>query len=255
MSAAGMMERIAEASPDRKARLAGVFYSINIAVGLLALSIGFALVARSDAASALAAILAGGSLFRSGFAPELIAIAGCLAVVPVFYRLFRPVNSGLSFIAAFVGFVANAVLALNTLNLFAPLLLLRAARYLNVFDLEQLQALALVFLELHGRGHIIGLTFFGFYCLLIGHLIFRSAFLPHSLSVLMTIAGLAWLTDSFVSLLSRPLAKDLYPWILAPGLFGEAALCLWILAIGVNARRSRRASSPEPSVSVSSVTG
>jgi hypothetical protein len=71
------------------------------------------------------------------------------------------------------------------------------------------------------------LVFFGFYCLLIGYLIFRSTFLPRILGALMAFAGLGWLT-----FLSPPLAKYLYPYILAPGNIGEGALTLWLLAIG-----------------------
>ncbi len=46
-----MMERIAEASPRLKARVAGVLYLINIVVGGFAVFVRFALVVRSDAAA------------------------------------------------------------------------------------------------------------------------------------------------------------------------------------------------------------
>jgi hypothetical protein len=163
-----------------------------------------------------------------------VAIACYVAVVPMFYGLFRPVSRSLSLIAAFFGLVGNAVLAINSLNLFAPLLLLGGAQYLSVFKVEQLQALALMFLKLHAQGSNISLVFFGFYCLLIGYLIFRSTFLPRILGVLMAIAGLGWLTNSFANFLSPPLANYLSPYILLPGLLGEGSLCAWLLVIGVN---------------------
>ena len=76
------------------------------------------------------------------------------------------------------------------------------------------------------------MVFFGFYCLLIGYLIFRSTFLPRILGVLMAFAGLGWLT-----FLSPMLANHLSPYIFAPGILGEGALTLWLLAMGVNAER------------------
>ncbi|MGO9096379.1 MAG: DUF4386 family protein [Bryobacteraceae bacterium] len=76
------------------------------------------------------------------------------------------------------------------------------------------------------------LVFFGFYCLLIGYLILRSAFLPRILGALMTIAGLGWLT--FVS---PRLAHYLSPYVYYVGGIGEGLLTLWLLAMGVNAER------------------
>jgi hypothetical protein len=71
------------------------------------------------------------------------------------------------------------------------------------------------------------LPVFGVYCLLIGYLIFESGFLPRLLGLLMAAAGLGWLT--FVS---PPLAAALSPYNFAPGLIGEGALTVWLLAKG-----------------------
>ncbi len=106
------------------------------------------------------------------------------------------------------------------------------AQYLSVFKVEQLQALALMFLKLNVQTTQIGLVFFGFYCLLIGYLIFRSTFLPRILGALMVVAGLGWLT-----FLSPPLAKSLSPYVLAPGIVGEGLLTVWLLVKGVNVQR------------------
>jgi hypothetical protein len=91
------------------------------------------------------------------------------------------------------------------------LVALAGAPYLSVFKVEQLQALSLMFLNLYGQAYSIGLVFFGFYCFLIGCLIFRSTFLPQTLGVLMMFGGLGWLT-----FLSPPLANYLRPYILLP---------------------------------------
>ena len=45
------------------------------------------------------------------------------------------------------------------------------------------------------------------------------------------------LTYSFANLLSPPLARYLTPYIMAPGMLGEASLTLWLLVFGVNAKR------------------
>jgi hypothetical protein len=97
---------------------------------------------------------------------------------------------------------------------------------------EQLQALAFLSCKLGGSAYNIGLVFFGFYCLLIGYLIFGSAFLPRILGALMGFAGLSWLTFP-----APPLAKYLSPYISTPGVLGEGSLTLWLLVMGVNVQR------------------
>jgi hypothetical protein len=75
------------------------------------------------------------------------------------------------------------------------------------------------------------LIFFAPYCLLIGYLIFRSAFLPHILGVLMLLAGVGWLVYM------TPLEKYLVIYIEALGILAEAALMLWLVIMGVNVQR------------------
>ena len=167
----------AQASPQSKARIAGVFYLLTFVAGV------FALVSVSGR-------LAG----------NLIATACYVAVTLLFYDIFKPVNRSLSLLAAFVGLAGCAW------------------SVLTIFHLAPLQ--------------INSLVFFGFYCLLIGYLILRSAFLPRILGVGMAVGGLGWLT-----FLSSPFASYLSPYNLAPGMIGEGLLTLWLLVFGVSAQR------------------
>ena len=105
---------------------------------------------------------------------------------------------------------------------------------MSAFTMEQVQALALTLLKLNSQALSIGIVYFGFYCLLIGYLIFRSTFLPRILGALMAFGGLGWLT-----FLSPPLAKYLSPYNMVPGILGEGSLTLWLLVFGVNAQRWR----------------
>jgi len=174
-------------------------------------------------------MLAHPSLFRLGFAADLVVVACYIAVTALFYDLFKPVNPSLSLLAAFFSLVGCSIQAFICFFHLAPLVLLGGAQYLSVFKVEQLRALAVMFLDFYNQGFSIALVFFGFYCLLIGYLIFRSAFLPRILGVLMAIAGLGWLT-----FLSSPFANHLAPYNLASGILGEGSLTLWLLVVGVN---------------------
>jgi Domain of unknown function (DUF4386) len=229
-----MMERIAEASPWFKARIAGVFYLLTILTRMFVeIFVRNRLVVSDDAAATATNIMAHESLWRLGFAADIVAFASYIALTALLYDLFKPVNRSLSLVAAFFSLVACVVQAISSLLHFAPLVLLGDARYLRVFTVEQLQALALVFLRLRAAAyHNIGLVFFGLYLLLAGILILRSVFLPRILGVLMILAGL-----SYVLFLSPPLAKSLQPYILVfPGV-GQISLTLWLVVMGVNTER------------------
>ena len=177
-------------------------------------------------------ILAHQPLFRLGLATGLIATSCYIGVTALFYDLFKPVNRSLSLLAAFFSLVGCAILAFASLFQVAPFVALGGSQYLSVFKVEQLRALAFLFLELYGQGVNICFVFFGVYCLLIGYLIFRSTFLPRILGVLMEFAGLGWLT-----FLAPPLANYLSPYILVLGFLAELALMLWLLVMGVNVQR------------------
>jgi hypothetical protein len=199
--------------------------------GFAILFVGGRLFVSGDAAATATNILAHLSLFQLGFAANLIQFACYVAVTGLFYDLLRPVNRSLSLLAAFFSLVGCTIGAVSCLFYFAPVVILGGAQYLNVFKVEQLQALALMFLKLYGQCFNISFVFFGFYCLLIGYLIFRSSFLPRILGAGMAFAGLGWLT-----FLSPALAHHLVPYILAAGI-GEISLTLWLLVAGVNAQR------------------
>jgi hypothetical protein len=136
-------------------------------------------------------------------------------------------------LAAFFSLVGLAVLAVNSINHLAPLIFLGGAQYLSAFEVDQLQALALMSLRMHARGYAVGGVFFGIYMLLLGRLIFRSGYLPRMPGVLMALGGLSFLTNSFAIFLLPALVARL-PDIGMLGGIAELALSLWLMVMGVN---------------------
>lgn len=220
------MERIAEASPRPSARITGVVYLLYFLTAILGEFFLRGLVVDGDAAATANNLLAHQPLFRLGWATGLISTACYIAVTALFYGLFKPVNRSLSLVAAFLSLAGCTILAFSSLFQLAPLVVLGGSQYLSVFTVEQLRALALMFLELSAQAVNICFVFFGFYCLLIGYLIFKSAFLPRILGVLMAFAGLGWL-----AFLSPPLANYLLTYIEVIGILAEASLMVWLLVM------------------------
>src|SRR4029453_4548677 len=92
-------------------------------------------------------------------------------------------------------------------------------------------ALADVALRAYSFGEPIGLVFFGITCILEGYLIRHSGYLPWILGLLMQIAGVAYVANTFVLLLAPGVASILF---LIPTVVAESALALWLLVRGVD---------------------
>jgi hypothetical protein len=135
-------------------------------------------------------------------------------------------------VAAFLSLAGCVIKTFSRLFYVAPLFVLGNAHYLSVFNVEQVKALALLFLKLNDRGAGMGLAFFGFSTFLNGYLVFRSTFLPRFLGVLSVLGGLGWLT-----FLYPPLGYRLFPYLAVVGLLGAAAMIFWLLVYGVNEQR------------------
>jgi hypothetical protein len=237
MRAALTTDSIAVPSPRVRARIAGFFWLMTILTGAFALFIGGRFVVSGDAAATAANILAHEPSFRLGIAANLIATACYLVATLFVYDLLKPVNRTLSLLAAFFSLAGCAVGAVSFVFYLAPVVALENAPYLSVFTVEQVRALAFMFLRLYERASNIGFAFFGLHVFLVGCLIFRSTFLPRLVGALMVFGGVGWLTLSFTNLLSPPLGRYLSPYIMAPGILGELSLTLWLLVMGVNVQR------------------
>lgn len=228
------------ASPRALARSAGVMYLTVIVAGIFAeLFVRGRLIVGGDAAETAANIIGAESLFRLGFAADLVSVVAYVGVTGSLYVLLRPAGRLLALLGACFGLAGSAIMALNLLNHFAPLFYLGEAPYLSAFDTKQVQALARVALRLHGVGYNISIVFFALHLLFLGWLILKSSFLPRILGLLLVIASVAYLINSFTTFLAPALAAQLPSFIMLPGLIGEGGLSLWLIVKGVDAAKWR----------------
>jgi len=230
-----MIDRAGETSPQVYARVGGWLYLITIGAGVFAeFFVRSKLIVSGDAAATAHNIMASESLWRLGLAGDLIGTACYVAITLILYVLLRPVNRNLSLLAAFFSLVGCAIGGAIALGHLAPVFLLGGADYLKAFDPHQLQALALLFLKLHGYGEDVSIVFFGLYCTLLGYLIFKSGYFPKVLGVLLAIGGLCYLINSFADFMSPAFSAMIPVYILLPPGIAELSLCLWLIVMGVN---------------------
>jgi hypothetical protein len=242
-----MNEGANETSPQRYARVGGVLYLIIIVAGVVGeLFVRGSLVVPGNAAATANNILASRYLWRAGIAGDLVMHVCDVGLMLVFYVLLRPVNRNLAMLAVLFNLIQTAVLVANKLNLAVPLFLLADATYLKAFTPEQLQALSYVAIRTHDYGFAFGLIFFGFECVVVGYLIINSGYLPKTLGVLMQVAGVCYVINSFAVLLYPPIGSKLFPFILLPPFVAELSLALWLLVKGVDAAKWSAATMQPP---------
>lgn len=221
------------ADPVTLARATGVLYLLIIALGLFSeLGVRGSVLVAGDPAATAQRVAASETLFRVGFAADVVVFLADVAVAVLLYVLLRPTSRVGAAGAAGFRLTGTAIYGVNLLNQSAALLVLTGAGWLTAFDAAQRNALSLFFLELHGYGYDLGLVFFGVHCLVLGWLLHRSDLFPAVLGVLMGLAGAAYLIGSFTLFLAPAWTGAVAP-VYAFSLIGEVAFTGWLLVKGV----------------------
>ncbi|MFI5420671.1 MAG: DUF4386 domain-containing protein, partial [Nitrososphaerales archaeon] len=228
-----MIQQIAELPPRTLARIAGGLYLIVIISGFFAEGlVPSMIIVAGNPASTLQNILSHDLLYRSSIAVHLIALVCNIPLAVIFYELFKIVNRRISLLVVFFTLVGTAVEAVALLYQFQPLILLGNSQYSSAFTPSQLQVLVSMPLDLQTAGFDVTLVFFGFYCLSLGYLLFRSTFLPRVLGVLLAVGGGCYLFNSFATFLDPAFAAYLFPYIQLPSLIGEGSFCIVMFVKG-----------------------
>ena len=226
-----------ERAPQLYARVAGILYLAIILLGLFGeVYVRGTLVVAGDAAVTFDNIAHSKLLWSAGIVGDLLMHVLDVPVIWMLYLLLLPVSKPLAQLATLFNIVQTAVLVANKTTLLFPLFLLGSGTYLNVFSAQQLQALSYLAIGAHDYGFGIGLIFFGFACLVRGYMIFRSGYFPKALGLMLLIAGLCYLINSFALLLAPSWAALIFPGVLMPAFVGELSLSLWLVFKGVNVK-------------------
>lgn len=227
-----MTDPTSGASPRSLARIAGFLYLLIIVAGAVGYATHSTLFVWNDPAATADNILESEPSWRLSLGAMLVMLVCDVALAVLFYVLFEPVNRTLSLIGFAFRLVLVPIIGVAVLARYAPLLFLKDAAS-AAFSADQVQALGLFSLKLFEQGFNVALVFFGFHCLAIGWLIFRSTFLPRFLGVLLIVAGLIYLFSTWVYLVFPAVALSFDIQLLSYG--AEIVLCLWLLVMGVKA--------------------
>src|SRR5260370_18670704 len=176
-------------STKKTAGIAGLLYLGTGVTGLSGIIyVPSRLIVSGNAAATANNIFASERLFRLGIVSELICAVEFIFLLWVLYRLLGGVNKTHASLMVILGLAFVPIMCVNVLNQIATLPRLRGADFQSVLGQPQREAMAMLFLDLHRYGYVIG-WIFGPWLFFFGLLVFKSGFLPRILVVLLIASG------------------------------------------------------------------
>ncbi|MFZ3376968.1 MAG: DUF4386 domain-containing protein [Chthoniobacterales bacterium] len=219
-------------STKKQARFAGLMYLLaSLPAPFALIYVPSSLIVSGDATATANHIRASENLFRLGIATELFGFIMFIFVALALYRLFKGVNEKHALAMAILLLISLPISFVNGLNDIAALILLSGADFLSVFERRQLDALAYVFVRLHGQGFVVAQIFWGLWLFPFGILVIRSGFIPRFLGVLLIAACFGYLVDSLTSLL-LPSYGTVVSRVAMVLTIGELPIIFWLLIWG-----------------------
>jgi hypothetical protein len=213
-------------------RYAGLLYVLTSIVGFF--SMGYVpgkLIVHGNAAATANNIAASETLFRLGIAGALIGQAGFIFVALTLYDLLKGVSRRQASLMVLLIVVSIPIAFVNELSSIAAVVLVRGADFLAVLDKPQRDALAMLFIKLHGQGFVVAEMFWGLWLFPLGLLVYCSRFLPRFLGIWLGLAGVAWVVLSLTGVL-LPEYQDKVNTYCQPAIIGEIVFMLWLLIKG-----------------------
>jgi len=223
----------------KMARIAGLWYLAIAVFYLFGMEyINKTFLINGDAEAMVRNIRASGLLFRLGLVSCLVGHICFLFLANALRKLFRSVDEDLARLMVTLIVAGVSVSFLARLNQAAAIMLLDGKAYLSVFEPEELQALALFFLDLLRRGEKMAALFWALWLLPLGLLVFKSGFIPKILGILLMGACVTYVAD-FLNYFFFPrfMAAVDTPFSVIQ-MVAEIGFLLWLLIVGASQRKA-----------------
>jgi hypothetical protein len=221
-------------------RWAGLLYLVASVPAVFALIyVPGKLIVHGNAPATIHNIAASEPLFRAAIAAELIGQGLFVFVALALYELFKGVDQRRAAQMLLLILISIPIAFLNELNSLATLELVRGDDFLSALDKPQRDALAMLFVRLHGDGFDIASIFWGLWLFPLGALAYQSRFIPRIIGVLLIAHGCTYVIGSLVSFVLPQYEKPVSQWMM-PFTFGEPLFMLWLLVMGAIPKPSPR---------------
>ena len=181
---------------ERKTALIAGFslLAMTIAAIFANFSVFESLVVHGDALTTTNNILASKDKFLLGINAFIIVIILDVVVAWALYVFLKNVNKNLSLLAAWLRTIYAVVFAFALVNLVNVLQILNGA---NPIINSELSTQVMLSINNFSSTWDYGFIFFGIHLVLLGFLVFKSGYIHKLFGVMLVIAGLGYLVDSF----------------------------------------------------------
>jgi hypothetical protein len=216
----------------RLARIAGLLYLVVAVLGGFAeLFVRARIVAPGDSAATADNIRDSATLFRFGFASDLVQATFFLFTAMALYLLLRHVNELVARAMVVIVAVSVAIICLNLLNQYMALQV--ATGSLTATGAAGSDALAGLFADMHAAGYLIAQIFFGLWLLPLGYLVYHSGYFPKVVGVLLAVGCFGYLIDTFAHFVAPGVAESISGIVLTPAAIGELSFVVYLLVKGI----------------------
>ncbi len=223
-------------STKKTARIAGWLYLLLLITGVVSIMyVPRTLFVSGNAAATANNIASSELLFRTGIFVGLISLVIFVFLVLALYRLLKEISHRQAILMVILVVVSASTGFVNQFNQIAALIILSGDDFLSVFSKPQLDALAYLFLRLHGQGLDAISIFWGLWLFPFGLLVYKSRFIPKILGVLLIIAGFGYLLSTFTFLVLPQFKATISPLITLLEM-AELPIIFWLLIVGAKAQ-------------------
>ena len=222
----------------KTARIVGLLYLMVILTGVyIIMYLPSIITVKGDAATVANNILSNEFLFRTGIIGDLISNIFFIFLVLALYRLLKQVNEHRAkLMVTLVMVQIPAVFFIEAFNITS--LMIFKGELLQTLELSQRQDLAMLFFKINNYAALILEIFWGLWLIPFGLLVYKSQFIPRIFGILLIIAGIAYINDSFVAILFPSYSPFLNLPTLLLVAIGEISITLWLLIKGVKSNIS-----------------
>ena len=221
----------------RTARLAGSLYlafGLMTAFGLV--YVPSHIVVAGDASATARSIVERETFFRASVTLNVIGQIGFSFVAWTLYRLLKDVNKNQASLMMILWMASVPIAVLSELGSVAAVMLAHGSGYLGALSRPQLNAMAMLFLQLRNQGMNLAQIFWGLWLFPLGVLFIRSGFMPRIIGALLMLACGGYAFASLTVLFAPAYGHMAFQIAATLGGLGEGSTILWLLIWGIKTR-------------------